>query len=96
MAELSLPKPIPVRNESPGTNPNICDLSVTNQSDADNSFKFTWKTNIFKNQGNSDFLMPISLQRNVVNLRYFKLWILLDPIILVWNIKGLHHLVAKI
>jgi len=30
---------------------------------------------------NSDFLIPISLQSNVVDLRYFKLWILLDQII---------------
>ena len=29
---------------------------------------------------NSDFLIPISLQPNVVDLRYFKLWILLDQI----------------
>ena len=36
---------------------------------------------------NSDFLIPISLQPNVVDLRYFKLWILLHQIILVWNIK---------
>ena len=29
----------------------------------------------------SDFLIPISLQPNVVEYRYFKLWILLDPIV---------------
>ena len=39
---------------------------------------------------------PNILKRNLLNLRYFKQWILLDLIILVWNIKGLHHLVAKI
>ena len=32
----------------------------------------------------------------VLDLRYFKLWILLDKIILVRRIKGLHHQVAKI
>ena len=30
---------------------------------------------------NSDFLIPISLDSNVVNLWYFKLWLLLDHII---------------
>ena len=40
---------------------------------------------------NSDFLIPISLQPNVVDLRYFKLWILLHQIILVWNIKSIQH-----
>ena len=40
---------------------------------------------------NSDFLISISLQPNAVDLRYFKLLI---PE--VWNIKGLHHKVAKI
>ena len=34
---------------------------------------------------NSDFLIPISLQPNVVTLRYFKQWILLDQKICVWN-----------
>ena len=36
---------------------------------------------------NSDFLIPISLQPNVVDLRYFKLSILLGQKISVWNIK---------
>ena len=45
---------------------------------------------------NSSFLIPISLQHNVVDLRYFKRWILLDEKIQVWNIKGLHHQVEKI
>ena len=41
---------------------------------------------------NSDFLW---LQSNVIELRYFKLWILLDEIILVWNIKGVRPQVAN-
>ena len=45
---------------------------------------------------NSDFLFIISLEPNVVDLRYFKLWILLDRIIWAWNIKGLQHQVLKI
>ena len=32
------------------------------------------------------------LDLNVVHLRYFKLWILLDQIIYVWNIKDLRHI----
>ena len=35
---------------------------------------------------NSDFLIPISLEPNVVDLRDFKLWIMLDQTIKVWNI----------
>ena len=35
-------------------------------------------------------------QPNVVDLKYFKLWIKFDKIILVWNVKGLNHLVLKI
>ena len=38
----------------------------------------------------SDFLIPISLQPNFVDLRYFKLWVLLYQIAYYWNIKGLH------
>ena len=45
---------------------------------------------------NSDFLITISLEPNVADLRYFKLWILLDQIIWIWNIKGLQHRVLKI
>ena len=45
---------------------------------------------------NSDFLITISLEPNVVYLKYFKLGILLDQIIWVWNIKGLQHRVLKI
>ena len=33
---------------------------------------------------------------NVADLRYFKLWILLDQLIWVWNIKGLQHRALKI
>ena len=45
---------------------------------------------------NSDFLITMSFEPNVSDLRYFKLWILLDQIIWVWNIKGLQHRVLKI
>ena len=45
---------------------------------------------------NSDFLITISLKPNVVDLRYFKLWIFLNQIIRVWNIKGLQQRVLKI
>ena len=45
---------------------------------------------------NSDFLIPISLRPDVVDLRYFKVRTLFDQITVVWNIKGLHHRVAKI
>ena len=44
----------------------------------------------------SDFIITISLEPNVADLRYFKQWILLDQIIWVWNIKGLQHWVLKI
>ena len=49
-----------------------------------NSAKFTGHKQCQRNWvfvTNSDFLIPISLQPNVVDLRYFKLWILLDQII---------------
>ena len=55
------------------------------------SFKRNW---VFAT--NSNFLIYISLQPNVVDFWYFKLWYLLVKIILVWNIKGLHHPVAEI
>ena len=42
---------------------------------------------------NADLPIPISLQPNVVNLEYLKLWILLE---LAGNIKGLTCQVAKI
>ena len=45
---------------------------------------------------NSDFLITISLEPIIADIRYFKLWILLDQIIWVWNIKGLQHRVLKI
>ena len=38
---------------------------------------------------NSDFLITIYLEPNVVDLRYFKLWILLDQTFWILNIKGL-------
>ena len=41
-------------------------------------------------------LITISLEPNFEDLRYFKLWILLNQIIGVWNIKGLQHRVLKI
>ena len=34
-----------------------------------------------------NFLISLFLQPSVVDLRYFKLWILLDQIVKVWNIK---------
>ena len=45
---------------------------------------------------NSDFLITISLEPNVEDPRYFKLWTLLDQIFWAWNIKGLQHQVPKI
>ena len=45
---------------------------------------------------NSDILIPLSLQPNVVNFWHFKLLIVLDQIMIVWNIKGLHNWIAKI
>jgi len=44
---------------------------------------------------NSDFLIVITLQLNVVDLTYFKLWIQLDQTISVYDIKGLHRQSAK-
>ena len=35
------------------------------------------------------------MEPNTVDLRYFKLCIMLDERILVWNIKGVHHQVEK-
>ena len=37
----------------------------------------------------------LTLWPNVVDLWYFQLWILLDQIIYVWTIKGVHPHVAK-
>ena len=45
---------------------------------------------------NSDFLVPISSDSDVVNLCNFKQWLVLDQKILVWNIKGLRYWVPKI
>ena len=47
-------------------------------------------------KGNESLPQTISLEPNVADLRYFKLWILLDQIIWVWNIKDLQHRVLKI
>ena len=44
---------------------------------------------------NSDFLIPVSLQPNVVDLRCRSMDSM-DKTIPVWNIKGLRHQVAKI
>ena len=41
------------------------------------------------------FLIPLGLQPNPVDLGYFKLLILLDQIIYAWNIKGLDVEVEK-
>ena len=45
---------------------------------------------------NSEFLITISLEPKIVDLRYFKLWILLNQIIWVWNVKGLQDRVLKL
>ena len=45
---------------------------------------------------NSDFIITLSLEPNVADLRYFKIWILLNQIIWIWNIKGLKSRVLKI
>ena len=42
------------------------------------------------------FEIPISLQPDNVNLRYFKLRLFDITACIVWNIKGLWHFVAKI
>ena len=45
---------------------------------------------------NSDFLIPISLLSNVIDLRYFKQGIVWDQVnIWVWIIKCSHHQVDK-
>ena len=44
---------------------------------------------------NSDVLIFLSWQANVGDLKYFKQKLMLDKIIQVSNIKGLHHQVAK-
>ena len=45
---------------------------------------------------NSDFLIPITLQPNCIDLRYFQLSIRFNETIKVRNVKGFHHQVAKI
>ena len=47
-------------------------------------------------QRNWVILIPISLQPDFFDLKYFKLLLLLNKIISVWKIKGLHHQVSKI
>ena len=44
---------------------------------------------------NSDFLIPISLHPNVVDLRYYNPWILLDLMMKVYKVQGLNYEVAK-
>ena len=69
----------------------IYEVTVLSHRDPKNLHQRNW---VFAT--NSDFLITISLEPNVADLRYFKLWILLDQIIWVWNIKGLQHWVLKI
>ena len=45
---------------------------------------------------NTNLRIPMSLQPHVVNLWYFKIWVMLGQVVEVWNIKGLPHQVAKI
>ena len=40
---------------------------------------------------NTYFLISISVQLNAVDFTHLKLWIMIDHINLVWNIKGLLH-----
>ena len=46
----------------------------------------SWTNKVFTT--NSILWIIISLQPDAVDFRYFKLWILLDQINYVWNIKG--------
>ena len=56
-------------------------------------YKNNWQTSwVFVT--NSNFPIVITLQPDVVDLGYFKLWILVDQI--VWNIKGFQYPVAEI
>ena len=43
---------------------------------------------------NPNFLLPICLQPNYLNLRYFKLWFFHITEVKVWNIWGLQHWVV--
>ena len=45
---------------------------------------------------NVNFAIPISLQPYIVDFWHFKLWIIFDETVKVWNIKGLNHQVAEI
>ena len=51
-------------------------------------FKYNEKKNTWVFASNSGFLIAISSQPKVAYLRYFKLWILLNQLVQVWNIKG--------
>ena len=62
---------------------------VKNQDYTSNHPNFLWFERNWVFATNSDFLITISLEPNAADLRYLKLWILLDQIIWVWNIKGL-------
>ena len=45
---------------------------------------------------NSNFVIPRSLQPDVVDLSYFKLWLLLAQIVQAWNIKVQRYMDKKI
>ena len=59
------------------------------------SFKFAFQMN-WVLVTNSNFVIHISLQPDGVNLWYFKLRLLDQKELTVWNIKSLQHRVAKI
>ena len=67
-----------------------CILVKINFSIFSNSLQRNW---VFHT---NNVLIPKSLQPNVVDLRYFKLLVLLYQIVNVWKIKGLQDHVAKI
>ena len=69
---------------------------VKNQDYTSNHPNFLWFERNWVFATNSDFLITISLEPNAADLRYLKLWILLDEIIWVWNIKGLQNRFLKI
>ena len=78
---------------------NLCFLVPNSFFNKTVSAKNYVKSSVERNwvfETNSDFLITISLEPDVADLRYFKLLILLDQIIWVWNIKGLQHRVLKI
>jgi len=63
-------------------------LLVANKQATGNQSKYTWRNWVFVTN-------RLSLEPNVVDHRYFKLWILLVQIIKVWYFKGLHFQVAQ-